>query len=60
MARQIDGDIVQMSMTYWVKEIAAVLHRRIGFSHALLNMDGESTIPYINEQMRQIDLKQFV
>lgn len=60
MARQIDGDIVQMSMTYWVKEIAAILHNRIGFSHALLNMDGEKSIAYITEKMKNIDLRQFV
>jgi hypothetical protein len=60
MARQIDGDIVQMSMTYWVKEVAAVLHNRIGFSHTLLNMDGEKSIAYINEKMKNVDLKQFI
>lgn len=60
MARQIDGDIVQMSMTYWVKEVAAILHNRTGFFHPLLKMDGESSIAFINEQMRLIDLKKFV
>ncbi|GMO29837.1 MAG: hypothetical protein Pg6A_18390 [Termitinemataceae bacterium] len=50
MARQIDGDIVQMSMTYWVKEVAAILHNRIAFSHSLLNMDGEKSIAYITKK----------
>jgi hypothetical protein len=60
MAQQIDGNIVQMSMTYWVKEVAAILHDRVGFSHALLNMGGEKSISYITEKMKNIDLRQFV
>jgi hypothetical protein len=60
MARQIDGDILQMSMTYWVKEVAGILHDKMGFSHALLTLSGEDSIVYIKEQMEKIELKQFV
>jgi hypothetical protein len=60
MARQIDGDIVQMSMTCWVKEVASILHDRMGFSHALLTLSDEDSIVYIKEQIEKIDLKQFV
>jgi hypothetical protein len=60
MARKIEGNIVQMSMTYWVKEVVAVLRNRIGFSHALLNMDGEKSIAYIKGKMKNIDFKQFI
>jgi len=60
MARKIDGNIIQMSMTYWVKEVASVLHDRMGFNHALLNLNGEDSIGYINTHMENIDLKQFV
>ena len=60
MAQQIDGDIVQMSMTYWVKEVVAVLHKRIKFYHPILKMDGENSIDYIIDKMKQIDIKQFV
>jgi len=56
MAKQIDGDIIQMSMTYWVKEVASVLHSRMDFFHPLLSMDGESSILYINDQMKQTAL----
>ncbi|MCL2139244.1 MAG: CfrBI family restriction endonuclease [Treponema sp.] len=60
MAKKIDGNIIQMSMTYWVKEVAAVLHNRMGFSHVLLDLDGEEGVEYINAHMEKIDLKQFV
>jgi hypothetical protein len=60
MARQIDGDIVQMSMTCWVKEVASILHDRMDFSHTLLTLSGEDSIAYIKEQIEKIDLKQFV
>jgi hypothetical protein len=60
MARKIDGTIIQMSMSYWVKEVAAVLHNRMGFSHTLLDLNGEDSIAYIKAQMEHIDLKQFV
>ena len=60
MAEKIDGNIIQMSMTYWVKEVAAVLHDRMGFNHPILKLNGEDIIEYINEHMKNIDLKQFV
>jgi hypothetical protein len=60
MAKKIDGNIVQMSMTYWVKEVIAILHQRMGFSHKLLSFNGEESIEYIKTQMENIDLKRFV
>jgi hypothetical protein len=60
MAQKIDGNIIQMSMTYWVKEVATVLHNRMGFNHALVNLNGEDSIEYINTHMENIDLKLFV
>lgn len=59
MAEKIDGNIIQMSMTYWVKEVAAILHKRIGFSHDLLNLSGEESIKYIKKHIKNIDLKHF-
>jgi len=59
MAKRIDGTIIQMSMTYWVKEVAAILHKRMGFSHDLLNLNGEDSIEYIKTHMENIDLKHF-
>jgi len=60
MAQKIDGNIIQMSMTYWVKEVVAVLHDKMGFKHTLLKLNEEDSIVYIKEHMKDIDLKQFV
>jgi hypothetical protein len=60
MAQKIDGKIIQMSMTYWVKEVAEVLHEKMGFNHKLLKLNGEESIEFINKHMKNIDLKQFV
>jgi hypothetical protein len=59
MAEEIDGNIIQMSMTYWVKEVVAILHKRMGFSHELLKLSGEESIEYIKTHMESMDLKQF-
>jgi len=60
MAKKIDGNIIQMSMTYWVKEVVSVLHDKMSFNHTLLKLNGEESIAYINEHMEKINLKQFV
>ena len=60
MAEKIDGNIIQMSMTYWVKEVAVILHKRMGFSHDLLNLSEEESVKYIKKHMKKIDLKHFV
>lgn len=33
MAKAIDGEIVQMSMAYWVKDVCRILKERINYSH---------------------------
>jgi hypothetical protein len=38
MAQRINGDIVQMSMTCWVKEVANILHEKCSFEHPVLKM----------------------
>ncbi len=38
LAERINGNIVQMSMTYWPKEVASVLHEKMGYSHEILKI----------------------
>ncbi|HRD80150.1 MAG TPA: CfrBI family restriction endonuclease [Saprospiraceae bacterium] len=59
LAKNIDGEIVQMSMNHWVLEIARILHKRIGFKHDLLKMTDEETIRYIQDKMSQIEINAF-
>jgi len=60
MAKSIDGDIVQMSMTYWVKDICEILGNRINFRHKILQLSGAQTLKYVECKMQDIDLKEFI
>lgn len=60
LAKNIDGNIVQMSMTYWVKEICEILNKTTNFKHPILKMDYEKSIAYIKNNMKKINLNYFV
>ncbi len=59
MAKAIDGDIVQMSMAYWVKDVCKILKEKIGFEHKLLKIPNRQVKSYIESRMAQIDLNTF-
>ena len=60
MAEKINGNIIQMSMTYWVKEVAEVLKQKMNFKHSILNMSQEKSIEFIERAMKRVDLKTFM
>jgi hypothetical protein len=60
LARRIDGNIIQMSMNYWVKEICQILKKTIGFDHKILKLSNEDSLEYINNEMQKINLNDFV
>jgi len=60
MAEAIDGNIVQMSMTYWVKEVAEILSRKLNFKHKILTLSNTETIYYIKKKMNQIPIDSFL
>lgn len=60
MAKKIDGNIIQMSMTYWVKEVASILNKKMSFSHDLNKMSNEESLEYIKQKMNTVDLKSFI
>lgn len=60
LAKAIEGNIVQMSMTFWVKEVAEILKNTTGFRHKILKMSNEESLDYIRDEMTNIDLRQFV
>lgn len=59
MARAIDGSIVQMSMNYWVYEIATIFKECIGYEHEILKLSKEKSLEYINENLKGLNLKSF-
>ena len=60
LARRIDGNIIQMSMNYWVKEICQILKKTIGFDHKILKLSNEDSLEFINNEMQKINLNDFV
>ncbi|OQX76388.1 MAG: hypothetical protein B6D64_09980 [Bacteroidetes bacterium 4484_276] len=60
LAKNIEGNIIQMSMTYWVKEICEILNKTTNFKHPILKMDNEKSIGYIKDRMKKINLNNFV
>lgn len=60
MAQEINGTIIQMSMTYWVQEVAQVLSEKLEFKHPILKMSSDESIDYIEKAMGKIDLKTFM
>lgn len=60
MAKEINGSIIQMSMTYWVKEVAEVLNEKLEFKHPILNLSPDQSLEYIEKEMDKVDLKAFM
>ena len=59
MAKDIKGEIVQMSMSFWVREIAQILHRQTGFKHKIIDMTDQQSLSFVKQSMKTIALKPF-
>ncbi len=60
MANEMGGHIVQMSMSFWVKEVAQLLRKTTGFSHRILEMRDEDSLQYVKDAVEELDLRQFI
>lgn len=60
LAKKIDGNIIQMSMNFWVREVAQILQKKVGFKHEILKQSNEESIKYVQERMKKIDLGKFI
>lgn len=60
MAKAINGDIVQMSMTHWTKEVTNILAEKIDFEHPIVELSNSESLEYIREGMKKINLREFI
>lgn len=60
LAKRVGGDIVQMSYSLWIKEIAELLDRDLDYSHPILGMSESELNQYIKEKISQIDITKFI
>lgn len=60
LAREVGGAIVQMSASFWVRQVVQVLNESLGFDHALLTMNDDQVEAFLREQIRQVPLEDFI
>ncbi|MBW8011089.1 MAG: CfrBI family restriction endonuclease [Chloroflexi bacterium] len=60
LAQNIDGDIVQMSMTYWPQDIAKILRIRLQFEHPLIEMPHSEVSAYLSDAMKTVPIEKFL
>ena len=60
LAREVDADVVQMSMTYWPQEVAQILNRRMGFEHPLVEMSHGEIGRYLKEAIKTVPLADYL
>ena len=60
IASEIGGNIIQMSMSFWVKEVAQILKQTAGFEHEILKMTDKESLKYIRDSVAKIELKNFI
>lgn len=58
LAAKIDGTVVQMSMSYWPREVAKQLGRFSGFEHPLIAMKSEAEVEsYLDKAIQEVPIK---
>lgn len=60
LARNIGGSIVQMSMSYWPKQVARELKTAIGYSHKILTLSDEKIESYLKQEMRKVPIEKLI
>jgi len=60
LARQIGGKIIQMSGGYWPRQVAKELHDQLGFQHELLDMNEGEIADYLQQQLEEVPLEDFI
>lgn len=59
-AKNIKAEIVQMSMQFWVKDLAKRLGNRVGVEHELQTMDDGEILGYLSSQLEGIPVEDFL
>lgn len=59
-AKKIKAEIVQMSMQFWVKDLAIKLGERLGIKHELQTMNEDKISNYLNKKLAGIPVQEFL
>jgi hypothetical protein len=60
LAQEVGGTIIQMSASYWPKQVAYVLQKSLGFKHTILGMDDGQIEAFLKDQMPGVPLQDFI
>lgn len=60
LAQEVGGTIIQMSASYWPKQVASVLQKSLGFKHPILGMDNRQVEVFLGEKMPSVPLQDFI
>ncbi len=60
LAQEVGGTIIQMSASYWPKQVAHVLQKSLGFRHPILEMDNGQLEAFLREQLPDVPLQDFI
>ena len=60
LAKQIGGDIVQMSGAYWPVRVAEVLKERTGYKSELFGMKDKEILQYLKKKIAKIDFQKLI
>lgn len=60
IATQIDGEIVQMSMSYWPREVATKLRQKIDYQCEISNISDSEIEKELEQRMSNVDISKFL
>lgn len=60
LAKEIDGDVVQMSAAFWPTVVASILRERLGYNHELVTMGPSRVEDYLKEKLRDVPIESFI
>lgn len=60
LANGVGGEIIQMSLAYWLRTIAQLLKRDVGFNHPILKISDKDMPEYLKTEIEKIDVVKYV
>ncbi len=60
LARRVGGAIVQMSMSYWPRDVARELNKALGYSHEVLRLPDEKFENYLRRNIAKVPMGRII
>lgn len=60
LAEQIDGSVIQMSMTFWPQDVSRKLEEKLGMKHELANMPIAQIYTYLKTKVQDAPIEEFI